>query len=332
MRLPILDLAQWSKNPVAFARELRQAAHNVGFFQIRHGRSDVAVSALNATTKFFSLSKQQKMAIDYRLSPAFRGYMEVGVENTGGKIDMREQIELAVEGEPCPAGALPAYRRLEGPNQWPDDALPELRPALLEFADLCKHVSKQLTAALCAALQVRAGAMDSVFRDGAHWQLKAARYLSGGGGEDSFGVGAHSDSGFLTLLLQDSHGLQVHAGGDWVDVPPAGPSVLVCNLGEVAEMMTGGYLLATPHRVLRCNRISIPFFYNPSLSSVVEPLQLPRNLPSERAAGHVQRHWRSPDNQYLAEYGMNAFKSLARSHPQVMVRHHPDLVPMFEYA
>jgi len=27
----------------------------------------------------------------------------------------------------------------------------------------------------------------------------------------------------------------------------------------------------------------------------------------------------------VAEYGANAFKSLARSHPAVMVRHHPDL-------
>jgi len=31
-------------------------------------------------------------------------------------------------------------------------------------------------------------------------------------------------------------------------------------------------------------------------------------------------------NRLLEAYGANALKSLARSHPEVMARHHPDLV------
>ena len=125
---------------------------------------------------------------------------------------------------------------------------------------------------------------------------------------DSVGVGAHTDSGFLTLLLQnDVGGLQVQpSDGRWVDVPPAGAGVLVCNLGEVAELASAGYLKATPHRVLSSGRarVSVPFFYNPRLEAVVRPLALPAELEWEREEGE---RWRNPANELIAEYGANAF-------------------------
>ena len=37
------------------------------------------------------------MTISYEHSPAFRGYMPLGVENTEGKTDRRDQIEYAAE-------------------------------------------------------------------------------------------------------------------------------------------------------------------------------------------------------------------------------------------
>ena len=62
----------------------------------------------------------------------------------------------------------------------------------------------------------------------------------------------------------------------------------------------------------------------------MQPLDLPPSLPWERdeeAAADVEARWRTEGkNAQVAEYGANAFKSLARSHPEVMARHHPDLV------
>ena len=71
-------------------------------------------------------------------------------------------------------------------------------------------------------------------------------------------------------------------------MPPLGPEWVVVNLGEVAEVASGGYLLATPHRVLSppVTRLSVPFFYNPSLETVVEPLPLPASLAWERDAAY----------------------------------------------
>ena len=49
-------------------------------------------------------------------------------------------------------------------------------------------------------------------------------------------------------------------------------------------------------------------------------------LPWERDDGYeTSAHWRRPSNAMLPAYGANAFKSLARSHPRVFARHHPDL-------
>ena len=45
---------------------------------------------------------------------------------------------------------------------------------------------------------------------------------------EQVGVGAHTDSGFLTLLLQDdSGGLQAFTRGEWLDVTPLGPDCVV---------------------------------------------------------------------------------------------------------
>jgi isopenicillin N synthase-like dioxygenase len=143
------------------------------------------------------------------------------------------------------------------------------------------------------------------------------------------GVGAHCDSNFLTLICQDAHssGLQVqNVQGGWVDVPPTEPNTLICNIGELAEVWTGGYFLATPHRVMlrpsaTSSRTSLPVFYNPKLDTVLEPIDTSA-LPWERS---VKKQWRRKHNKLMASVGENSFKSLARSHPAVFGKHHNDL-------
>ena len=96
-----------------------------------------------------------------------------------------------------------------------------------------------------------------------------------------YGVGEHTDYGYLTLLLQDnSGGLQVKlADGSWIDAPPVDGS-LVVNLGDALEHNTGCLIKATPHRVRHTsssNRMSFPFFFDPSFSKRMESIvsQLP---------------------------------------------------------
>lgn len=96
--------------------------------------------------------------------------------------------------------------------------------------------------------------------------------------------GAHVDSGFVTLLAQDGvEGLQAReAGGEWVDVPPA-EGTLAVNFGGVLERWTGGRIKATEHRVIGPGRerFSIPFFYEPRVDALIEPLPISGISPFE---------------------------------------------------
>ncbi|KAL1511689.1 hypothetical protein AB1Y20_004979 [Prymnesium parvum] len=338
-RLPLLDIARWRNDPHGFAGQLRTACHLDGFFMLRHDLPSSLTERLFAEARrFFSLPAEAKRTIEYSHSPAFRGYMRCGLENTAGRPDLREQVEIAAEAPACPPGAWPPYLRLRGPNQWPE-AQPSLRDAVEEYADRMSRVSSEVTDALCLALQLDRAALDALLFDGEpHWQLKLASYQpvepTAGRSEDgaaaaSIGVGEHTDSGFLTLLLQDDvGGLQAFTQGEWVDVPPSGLGVLVCNLGEVAQLVSGGYLLATPHRVLSgpSARLSVPFFFNPTLTAKVSPIELPSTLKWERDEQYAETsHWRRPNNTMLTDYGLNAFKSLARSHQAVFHIYHGDL-------
>ncbi|CAN1279490.1 1-aminocyclopropane-1-carboxylate oxidase homolog 1 [Linum perenne] len=68
--------------------------------------------------------------------------------------------------------------------------------------------------------------------------------------ELTMGTSSHSDSGFLTVLLQDQiGGLQVLADHQWVDVKP-NPSALVINLGDLLQLISNDKFKSSQHRVV----------------------------------------------------------------------------------
>jgi isopenicillin N synthase-like dioxygenase len=104
--IPVLDLGSarrtdGSFNP-EFIEELRDATHRVGFFQvIGYGGAPGQATELLATIKrFFALPLEERMKLDNRLSPHFRGYTRMGTEVTQGRADAREQIDYSPDREP----------------------------------------------------------------------------------------------------------------------------------------------------------------------------------------------------------------------------------------
>jgi isopenicillin N synthase-like dioxygenase len=346
-QLPLLDMALYHTNRPAFVEELRQACHTVGFFLIKHDFPDVANQMVKESRQFFQRPLVEKQQISYSKSPSFRGYMEFGVENTSGKLDAREQIEYAAE-YPHPIQQQqqqqqrqwPIYERLKSPsNPWPTSYQPSLQPTTLEYAKNVCRVADCIRDSLSLALGYPPDRLKPAFEQKdmpPHWVIKLVSYPPPLQKEEEQqqqqGVGEHTDTNFLTLVLQDTvGGLQAFSQGEWIDVPTDVPQVLVCNLGEQAELWSRGYYLATPHRVVssslrRCARISVPLFYNPILSATIQPVEEERleSIPWDRPKDY--HHWRRENNAMLPSAGSNTFKSLARSHPQVFQRHHPDLV------
>ena len=314
-----------------FLLRLRTALHEVGFLQLTDfGAAPGQVEELTAAAdRFFALPLADRLALDNRLSPHFRGYTRLGHEITAGRPDAREQLDFAPERTPVPRAAWDApFRLLEGPNLWPDAQLPELRTVVLAWAELLSRVGTELTAALATSLGLAEDHFEPVFGGEPHWFGKLIRYVgTDTDGPDAQGVGPHADWGFLTLLLQDgTGGLQARPprAAGWLDVPPL-PGALVVNVGEMLEVATHGYLVSTVHRVLPCppggTRQSIGFFWSPRLDATLHPVPLTPEL-----AAHALGVSETEHNALLPRFGDNALKGWFRSHPEVARRHYADLL------
>lgn len=328
--LPVLDLARLTAGPAekaAFLADLRQTAHDLGFFYIAgHGIDEGLIrQVLSLTRRFFTLPEQEKLAIEMVNSPHFRGYTRVGMEITRGQRDWREQIDIGAEREALPwdAGSS-SWQRLRGPNQWPA-ALPELREVILTYQAAVKDLAIRLVKAFAAALGQPDNVFEQIYTPEPHHLLKIVRYPGRDVTESEQGVGAHKDGGFVTVLLQDVQaGLQVEHDGEWISAPPIAGTFVV-NIGEVLELASSGYLRATVHRVVTppagVDRLSVPFFFGARLDSTVPLLTLPPELVAG-ARGLTQ----DPLNPLFREVGKNHLKSRLRSHPDVARRHHADLL------
>ncbi|MFJ4037881.1 isopenicillin N synthase family dioxygenase [Microbacterium sp. NPDC090007] len=329
LSLPVLDLSLLDQGPDAAARfrdELRAATHDVGFFYLTGTgvSAELEANLLRAAKDFFALPEADKLDIENVTSPHFRGYTRVGGERTQGRIDWREQIDIGPERDAIDDREGPGYNRLIGPNLWPA-AQPELREVVAQWHDHLTGIARKLLRAWALSLGAEEQYFDRHFGD-PQTLIKIVRYPGTDDPTPQQGVGAHKDSGVLTLLWVEpgKGGLQVERDGAWVDAPPVSGAFVV-NIGELLEYATQGYLTATNHRVISPRfpdeRISVPFFFNPALDARLPIIELPAELAAE-ARGVSQ----DPSNPIHATYGENALKSRLRAHPDVAERWHPDLL------
>jgi isopenicillin N synthase-like dioxygenase len=312
--LPVVDLRSESGS---LREGLRTAAHEVGFFYLTgHGVPDeLGRGVLEAARRLFALSQDDKDAVAMVRSRHFRGYTRLGGELTRGEEDWREQIDIGPERPPIGGPGNPDYFWLQGPNQWPA-GLPEL-PGIVERWDAAlSSVARALLRHWAAALGSPPGVFDAAFAEAPATLIKIIRYPAGAA--TAQGVGAHRDSGVLTLLLAEpgSCGLQVRRSGQgWVDVPPL-DGAFVVNIGELLELATRGYLRATEHRVnlsaALSERISVAYFFNPRLDA---------QIPVLAGADNGWTPSADPSDPIFSVYGRNAWKSRLRAHPDVAARH-----------
>jgi isopenicillin N synthase-like dioxygenase len=114
---------------------LLNAAKEWGFVFIEnHGVPHALLEELETLSReFFELPLSKKMKIKMSLGgKAWRGYFPPGNELTSGIPDAKEGIYFGTElDENDPKGKQGTP--LHGPNLWPHDDIPKLRPIILEY-------------------------------------------------------------------------------------------------------------------------------------------------------------------------------------------------------
>ena len=341
-RIPAISLAGWrapDADREAFAADVVRVGHEVGFFTlVDHGVDDEFIARYFAALEaFFALPEDDKALIDKRQSRHFRGWERVGAELTGNRVDYREQLDLSTENPSYPPDALPAYLRLDGPNQWlPEDVLPGFRATVTEFMDRMAALADELMEILAVGLRLPADTFRIAFGERPLSFAKLISYPPTPEGEA--GVNGHHDAGFLTILLQHGvGGLQaLNQDGAWIDVPPT-PGSFVINLGEMLQSMTGNYLVATTHRVIATEqRYSSAYFHGPDLRASLAPLELAPEFaaavaasPHHRDAGFMAKRDELLSGQQgiasapVPVFGEQMWNYYVRSYPEIVELHYP---------
>lgn len=140
-----------------------------------------------------------------------------------------------------------------GPNVWPDLPRDQFRGPVWSYYEQTSQLGKTIWSILLQGLG-RPGSLVEDFAQRPIVPMKMIRYppqrttLPG-----QFGIGAHTDFGGITCLLQQpgKDGLEVwHEGQqEWIAVP-ALEDVYVINCGDMVQRWSGGRYKSARHRVI----------------------------------------------------------------------------------
>jgi len=316
---PLLDPTAGTGDVGGVAAAIDAACRAVGFFGIvGHGIPAELQDRLEAASHaFFSRPEHEKAEIAMAAAgAAWRGWFPVGGELTSGVADRKEGVYFGTEHAPEDPRVI-AATPLHGPNQFPADS-DDLRIAVLDWLDAMRPVADAVMGGIALGLGLSADWFEQhLTRDPTilfrifHYPPSEPDAANG-----QWGVGEHTDYGLLTLLAQDHlGGLQVRAvDGTWIHVEPT-PGVIVCNLGDMLERLTGRRYRSTPHRVRNTSgqsRLSFPYFFDPSWGATVPTLPLDASpLPdAERWDGTDVTAWDGQYGDYLTAKVAKVFPDL----------------------
>ena len=252
---------------------------------------------------------------------AWRGWFPEGAELTAGRPDHKEGYYFGEDlppDDPRVAAGLP----LHGPNRYPP-AVPALAPAVTAWMAEMTRLGHALVRGLGVGLGLGPTWFDEHLTASPTVLFRIFRYPPRPLDDPAWGVAEHTDYGLVTILAHDgSPGLQVRRGGRWVDVAPV-PGTFVVNLGDMLDRMTGGRYRSTPHRVRHRpdpgdaggDRLSFPFFFDPSWDAEIRPVPAPGPAPTDDAAdrwdGASVHRWSGTYGDYLTAKVARVFPDLA---------------------
>ena len=271
-------------------KEIKKASEEVGFFTVmNHGITNTSIKKiLSSCNNFFSLPLENKLTFapkkwNKKNDKVYRGYFPSIVNGKEGfdigdpllKSHMKELTQKEKFEVNYDMSLIDSEWQLNI-NDYYDQSF---NLGIILFKALISFISENIELADIAFKRPKTF---STLRFNFYPQQNKAVEISSQDGE-ALGCETHVDSGIMTILYQDKKGgLQVQNRNNlqWYNVP-YDPNSLVVNTGLALQILTNDYFKATNHRVLVNNeeRISIPFFLEPSYDFVLNPKLL--NIPDK---------------------------------------------------
>ncbi len=293
MGIPVIDLAgalaPGGPRVAEVVQQMRAAATSAGFFYVKnHGVSpEMVARQFDTTRELMNLPKARREALSIDKSPIMRGFEGLGAQtlDENAQPDLKESFYCGMEWPADHPYAKAGYQTY-GPNQWPEE-LPDVRSQCTTYVDEMNKLSVRLMQLLALSLSLPEDYFNTACKD-PMVTLRMVKYPPHPKDADdrTFGAGAHTDWGAVTILAQDSSGgLEVQMpDGSWVAATPI-EGTFVVNLGDMIPRWTNGLYHSNPHRVRNmytgAPRYSIPFFFEPEFFARIEPV--PGTVPDGEA-------------------------------------------------
>ncbi|KAH7378230.1 putative oxidoreductase [Pyrenochaeta sp. MPI-SDFR-AT-0127] len=275
--IPLIDFSAFHSDDTetkqSLVAQIGAACRHSGFFQIiNHGISEsLQQELLSCSEELFSLPIDIKEKYNKDIDGFNRGYERLRSQNFEKRTqgDLKEGyyfgLDLPLSHPKVTAGTFGL-----GPNKYPQHVKnpDHFKRTIDTYHASMRKLSENLFRTLCKTLDVE----DSWVPELTETPIAVLRLLhyppqSPHASELERGIGAHTDFGAITILLQDQvGGLQVldRITQTWVDVNPT-PGALVVNLGNLMMRWTNDRYISNLHRVINrsgCERYSVPFFFS----------------------------------------------------------------------
>jgi isopenicillin N synthase-like dioxygenase len=269
--IPKLSLDRLLKNDDESLNLLSNALSNHGFFVITNHEIPHTLfnKAYKYSAKFFNLDIALKNKYSFRENAGARGYTPFGKETALGETvpDLKEFWHHG-----------PVIDESYDSRIMKNIYVNEIDEFNIVFDELFNQMNN-LGAKLLSSISLTLGLDADFFNtstDKGNSLLRLIHYPPSNN-ENIYRAREHADINLITLLIgANEPGLEVKdKSGNWIPVSSSYEDI-VCNIGDMMQLITDKKLKSTPHRVIKYktdetkSRYSIPFFMHPSPDTILK--------------------------------------------------------------
>ena len=271
--IPKISLTNLLSNDSDSLNLLSNALKNHGFFVITDHNipHDLFHRSYEFSEKFFNLDLAIKNKYSFRKNAGARGYTPFGKETALGETvpDLKEFWHHG-----------PVIDNTFDPRIMKNIQVSEVDKFNKVFDELfieMNNLGSILLKSICLTLDLPSNYFNQSTSKG-NSLLRLIHYPPSNN-ENMYRAREHADINLITLLIgANEPGLEVKdKSGQWIPVSSSFEDI-VCNIGDMMQLITDKVLKSTPHRVVKYktdeikSRYSIPFFLHPSPDTILKSI------------------------------------------------------------